>query len=118
MIPAGKKRHRVKLERFVETESGSGAVVETPQLVATVWAHKVSKEARRLGTEGFDAEQIIAWSPQIWEIDFVQFDGIEDPNVKWQLTEGAKVFEIIDVSEMDFRRGWSLKTRARGEDQK
>lgn len=118
MIPAGKKRHRVKLERFVETESGSGAVVQTPQLVATVWAWKVEKEERRTGSEGFDAEQVIAWSPQVWKIDYLQFDGLEDPNVKWQLVEGTKVFEIIDVSEIGLKRGWSLKTRARGEDQK
>lgn len=52
-IPAGKLKHRITLQRMVETRDAHGGVVFTPQNITNVWA---SIEPLR-GRELFEANQ-------------------------------------------------------------
>jgi head-tail adaptor len=109
---AGALDRRITLRRLVEGRSGSGAVVYTPQNVATVWAQKMPDR----GTEGFREAQVQGWSVVIWRIRYFR-DGLEEPTVKWEILEGSRVHEILEVRELGRRDGWELVTRARAEDQ-
>lgn len=111
-MQAGRMDRRVKLQKMIESVGVSGAVTETPLLVATVWAQKIPEN----GSERFAEEQIQGWSIVTWRIRWMR-DGIDDPTVKWQLLEGARVYDIMDVREIGRREGWELVTRCRAEDQ-
>lgn len=110
---AGLLDRRVTLRRMVETQSASGAVTETAQDVAEVWAEKHPDR----GIEAFREEQRQGWAVVVWRIRYL-LDGIQEPTVKWDLKEGARIYEILEVRELGRREGWELVTRARAEDQK
>ena len=111
MLAAGNLDRRVTLRRLVETASGSGAVIYTPEDVATVWAQKVPER----GSEGFREQQVQGWAVVIWRLRY-SLD-VMDPTVKWQLVEGVRVYDVLEVRELGRREGWELVTRARAEDQ-
>lgn len=117
-VPAGKRDRRIKLYRFTESESESGEVVLTPVLVGTFWAEKV-QERSRFDTEGHAEDQEIGWSYRRWRTLHFKTADFEDPTVKWELREGARVFEVLGVTEVaGLHTGWEFRTRARAEDQK
>lgn len=109
---AGRMDRRVKLRKLVESQSDSGAVVETPLLVGTLWAQKQPER----GTERFAEDQVQGWATVTWRVRWFQ-ENLEDPTVKWQLLEGTRVYDILEVREIGRREGWELATRCRAEDQ-
>jgi head-tail adaptor len=111
-MQAGRLDRRVKLQKLVESQSDSGAVVETPHLVATVWAEKIPER----GTERFAEDQVQGWAVVRWRLRWFQ-ENLEDPTVKWQLVEGQRVYDVQEVREIGRREGWEFVTRCRAEDQ-
>lgn len=111
-MDAGALDRRVTLRKFTESQSASGAVVLTPEVVATVWARKMPAA----GTETFTEEQRLGWSPVLWHIRYLE-DALDSPTVKWDLMEGLRVYDIMSVRELGRREGWELTTRVRAEDQ-
>jgi head-tail adaptor len=109
---AGKLDRRITLRRLVVSQSASGAVVLTPQVIATVWAQKVPDR----GLEAFREGQVQGWASVTWRTRYF-LDGVEEPTVKWELLEGSRVYEVLEVREIGRREGWELVTRARAEDQ-
>jgi len=111
-VAAGSRRWQITLRRLVESQSDSGAVKFTPETVKTLWAQKITDR----GTEAFREGQIVAWANVTWRTAWFQ-DELEDPTVKWQLVEGARVYDVLAVREIGRRAGWEFNTRARAEDQ-
>lgn len=110
----GRMRHRLKIERLVESQSGSGAVIQTPRLIATVWAEREPEEGREFFTE----EQRAAFGRVVWGIHYL-VDGTDEPTPKWRVREGARVHNILDVQPDPKGPGisWFLLTEYRAEDQ-
>ncbi len=109
---AGILDRRITLRKLIEGQSDSGAVTYTPQNFATVWAQKVPDR----GSEAFREAQLQGWALVTWRTRFFQ-DALADPTVKWDLLEGDRVYEILEVREIGRREGWELVTRCRAEDQ-
>lgn len=112
MLSAGKLTTPVRFQRITESQSASGAVTETAQDILSAWAEKV--EERSL--EGFREEQQQGWAMVVFRTHYFR-DGDEEPTVKWQIVEGDRVYEILDVREIGYRAGWEFVARARAEDQ-
>ncbi len=112
-MQAGRLDRRVTLRKLTEGQSASGAVIYTPEDVATVWAQKVPER----GSEAFREQQVQGWAPVVWRVRHIQDTDLADPTVKWDLVEGARVYEILSVTEINRREGWELVTRCRAEDQ-
>ena len=111
-MQAGKLDRRITFRKLVESQSASGAVVYAPQDVATVWAEKVPDS----GLEAFREGQVQGWFAVVWRTRFFR-DAADDPTVKWEIVEGLRVYEVLDVREIGRREGWEFVTRARAEDQ-
>lgn len=109
---AGLLDRRITFRKLVETQSASGAVVYTPQDVATVWAQKIHER----GTESFREGQAQGWSAVLWRTRFFK-DAAQEPTVKWEIVEGLRVYEVLEVREMGRAEGWEFVSRARAEDQ-
>lgn len=112
-MQAGRLDRRIKLYKLIESQTDSGAVELTSELVAKVWAAKMPEK----GSEGFREEQEQGWAVVTWQIRWIQ-DGLDDPTVKWELRERERVYDILEVREIGRRVGWELVTRCRAEDQK
>lgn len=112
-MQAGKLDRRITLRKLVESQSSSGAVVTTPQDVATLWAQKVHER----GTEAYREGQVQGWAAVIWRTRWFLDAALEAPTVKWELLEGERVYEVLEVREVGRREGWEFVTRARAEDQ-
>lgn len=117
VVPAGKRDRRIKLYRFTDSQSDSGAAEQTPVLIGTFWAEKV-QERTKLDTEHHAEEQEIGWSYRRWRTVYFQTADFEDPTVKWELREGLRVYEVLGVTELGRRGGWEFRSRVRSEDQK
>lgn len=107
----GELDRRVTLRKLAEGQSDSGAVVYSPLSIATVWASKASQP----GTESFTEGQTVGFAPVIWRTRWFRSSDLEDPTVKWQLVEGAQVYDVLSVIEIGRREGWEFLTRARAE---
>lgn len=112
VMQAGKLDRRVTFRKLTETASASGGVILTPTHVVTVWAAKVPDR----GLEAFREGQVQGWAAVTWRTRYFR-DGFDEPTVKWELLEGTRVYEILDVREIGRREGWEFVTRARAEDQ-
>ena len=111
MIAAGQLDRRVTLRRFTEDTSG-GSVTRTPEIVATVWAQKQPDR----GSEAYRNDEVVGWAAVIWRTRWFLY-GSEAPTPKWDLLEGERAYEILDVREIGRREGWEFVTRCRAEDQ-
>ena len=112
MMQAGERDRRITFRKLVESQSASGAVIYTPQDIATVWAQKIPDR----GLEAFRESQVQAWATVTWRTLF-HHDGFSDPTVKWEILEGIRVYEVLEVREIVRRKGWEFVARARAEDQ-
>lgn len=112
-MQAGKLDRRITLRRLVESQSASGAVVVTPQNVATLWAQKMPER----GSETYREGQVQGWSAVVWRTRHFFDSALEEPTVKWEIVEGERVYEILEVREIGRREGWEFVARARAEDQ-
>lgn len=112
LVQAGKLDRRVTLRRLVEGRSPSHGVTQTAQPVIRVWAQKVPER----GSEQFQEGQRQGWAAVTWRIRYLGA-GVLEPTVKWELLEGQRVYEVLDVRELGRREGWELVTRTRSEDQ-
>lgn len=108
---AGDLDRRITLRRYTEDTTG-GSLVRTPEVVANVWAQK---QADR-GVEAFRSDEVVGWATVIWRTRWFLY-GSEAPTVKWDLLEGERAYEILDVREIGRREGWEFVTRCRAEDQ-
>jgi len=109
---AGKLDRRITFRRLVESQSASGAVVLTPQVIATVWAEKSPDR----GTEAFREGQVQGWAAVTWRTRYFH-EAMTEPTVKWEIVEGLRVYEVLEVRDLGRREGWEFVTRARAEDQ-
>lgn len=104
---------RITLRRHVKSQSAAGAAVETPAVVATVWAERLPES----GTEAFREGQRQGWAVVVWRVRYL-LDGQNEPTVEWSLLDGVREYEILEVRELGRRDGWELVTRFRSEDQR
>ena len=111
-VAAGKRDRLVTIRRLRDSQSGSGAAVETPEVVTNLYAEKVPDS----GTEAFREDQVQGWANVTWRTLWFR-DGLDDPTVKWQIVEGARVYDVLSVREIGRRAGWEFVTRVRAEDQ-
>lgn len=111
-MQAGKLDRRITLRKLVERQSSSGAVVTAPQDVATMWAQKVHER----GTEAYREGQVQGWAVVVWRTRWF-LEAVSEPTVKWEIVEGARVYEVLEVREVGRREGWEFVSRARAEDQ-
>jgi len=112
---AGKRDRRITLRRYDEGRSATGAPTRTARVVGDFWAEKVPES---WPTDYEQAQQQrVGWSPVTWRILYVSI-GLVEPTVKWDLLEGDRVYEILQVKEIGRREGLEPVTRARAEDQR
>lgn len=109
-MQAGRLDRRVTLRQITET-TPFGAVVREALDVATVWAQKVPDR----GMEQGDQSEVAAWSVVTWKIRWFQI-GLDSPNARWQVVEGARVYDVTEVREIGRREGWEIVARYRAED--
>lgn len=112
--PAGRRDRRITLRTLDPGPvSVGGEPSETPRVVATPWAEKITDR----GMEAFRQDQTQAWSTVIWRTLYF-LDGTKEPTPKWELLEGSRSYEILEVREIGRREGWEFVTRYRAEDQR
>jgi SPP1 family predicted phage head-tail adaptor len=111
LVQAGKLDRRIVFQKATESQSASGAVVETWSNVATVWATYLPES----GTEGFRETQEQGWSVVRFRTRYwVDVDGV--PTVKYRIVFDDVVYDILEVRELGRREGWEFVARARAED--
>jgi hypothetical protein len=109
---AGDYDRRITLRKLVESQSASGAVVLAPQVFGIMWARKMPDR----GLEAFREGQIQGWATVTWRTRYFR-DGAQEPTVKWEILEGLRAYEVLEVREIGRKEGWEFVTRARAEDQ-
>lgn len=109
---AGELDRTITLRKLVESQSDSGAVILTPQTVASgVWARKAPERS----LESFREEQTAGWRVVMWRTRYLLDAAGLEPTVKWQIVEGTRVYDILDVREIGRREGWEFVAQARAE---
>jgi len=112
VMQAGKLDRRVTFQKATESQSASGAVIQTWADAVTVWATYLPES----GTEGFREAQEQGWSMARFRTRY-WLDADEGPTVKYRLVSDGVTFDILEVREIGRREGWEFVARARAEDQ-
>ncbi|MEY2668120.1 MAG: hypothetical protein RJA59_758 [Pseudomonadota bacterium] len=108
---AGKLDRRITFQKATESQSASGAVVETWGDLTTVWATYLPEG----GTEGFREAQEQGWNVGRFRTRY-WLDGVLAPTVKLRIVFDEVTYDILDVREIGRREGWEFVARARAED--
>lgn len=95
MLAAGSLRHRVRIERFTDTEDGAGGYTRVWNELITVWASATPTGGR----EGLIAGTLT--SSQGWRVQIRFRSGI---TVKDRMIHNGQVLNIRSIEDPDGRR--------------